>query len=112
MYEGLEFRMPQQHEVDAVMLEMQKKVDSGEYLRNPKALPPPRGRPRKDAGARKKTCYETGTTKNKTKPRMCRLSTELGHDRRRCPLRQPGPDEGAEGGAEAPWGSPMGGDDA
>ena len=112
MYEGLEFRMPQQHEVDAVMLEAQKKVDSGEYLRNPKALPPPRGRPHKDAGARKKTWYETGTTKNKTKPRMCRLCTELGHDRRTCPLRQPGPDEGAEGGAEAPWGSPMGGDDA
>ena len=70
------------------MLEAKQRVLSGEYLHLPKALPPPRGRPVKNAGLRKQGWHEHGATEPKTRVYMCSLCNLKGHTRDKCELRQ------------------------
>jgi hypothetical protein len=88
MYAGATFEMPAQHVLDRVMLEAKKRVLSGEYLHLPKALPPSRGRPVKQAGLRKQGWYEQGATKSQKRVYLCSLCNLKGHTREKCELRQ------------------------
>ena len=100
LYVDLEFRLPAKSKVDAVMPEAKKLVRSGDYLRCPKALAPPRGRPVKNAGVRRKAWYENGTTKPKKRAYVCSLCHQPKCTRDKCPLRQmnEAPAEEGEGG--------------
>ena len=88
MYAEAEFELPAQHVLDQVMLEAKQRVLSGEYLHLPKALPPPRGRPVKNAGLRMQGWYEQGATKPKKRGYLCSLCNLQGHTRENCELRQ------------------------
>ena len=88
MYEGATYEVPAQRVVDDIMLAAKKLVLSGEYMQMPMAIPPPRGRPLKDAGVRKRGFYEEGATKNKKRAYTCSLCMEVGHKRGACPMRQ------------------------
>ena len=85
MYADATFKL---HVLDGVMIEVKQRVLSGEYLHLPKALPPPRGRPVKNAGLRKQGWYEHGATKPKTRVYLCSLCNLKGHTRDKCELRQ------------------------
>ena len=84
---GLEFRLPDQSQVDAVINEAKRLVASGQNLRVPKAIPPTRGRPGNDAGKRKQSFYEKGQGKKK-RPHCCAYCGLPDHNRTHCPLRQ------------------------
>ena len=93
-YKGLEFRLPDQSQVDAVMVEAKKLVASGKNLRVPKAIPPTRGRPGKDAGKRKQSFYEKGQGQKK-RSHCCSFCFLTDHVRTHCPLRQTEGDDDA-----------------
>ena len=63
VYEGATYEVPAQHVVDGIILAAKKLVLSGDYLHQPKAFPPRRGRPVTDAGTRKQAWYEHGAAK-------------------------------------------------
>jgi hypothetical protein len=88
LYRDVEFCMPAQADIDEAVLEAKKRVLSGEALLSPKALPPPRGRPVKNAGVRKKSWFETGTSSNKKRAYTCSLCHQTGHKQAKCPLKQ------------------------
>lgn len=88
LYADATFELPAQHVLDRVMLEAKQRVLSGEYLHLPKALPPPRGRPVKDAGLRKQAWYEHGATSPKKREYLRSLCHLKGHTREKCELRQ------------------------
>ncbi len=102
LYEGKEFLLPPQHEVDNVILAAKRHVLSGDYLQSPKALAPPRGRPVKNAGVRKRAWYEQGAAQTKKRAYTCSLCHLQGHTRKLCDLRQmfAGDDAGAEDSSE------------
>jgi len=88
MYRDVEYKTPPQHVFDGIMLEAKKLVLSGDHLHMPKALPPPRGRPVKNAGERKQSWYEQGTAKPKKRIYLCTLCRSKDHTREKCELRQ------------------------
>ena len=57
-YENVFFPLPHQTGVDEIMLDAKRRVVSGNNLQVSKAIPPPRGRPVKNAGKRRKGWYE------------------------------------------------------
>jgi hypothetical protein len=88
-YHGLEFAMPAQHDIDSVMLTAKRLVATGSNIRTPKALLPPRGRPVKHAGSRKRSWYEAGPGgKTKKRTYTCSLCNLEGHTARECSLAQ------------------------
>ena len=87
VYEGATYEVPAQHVVDGIMLAAKKLVLSGDYLHQPKAIPPRRGRPVTDAGTRKQAWYEHGAAKT-TRVYLCSLCKCAGHTRDKCELRQ------------------------
>ena len=92
MYDGTEFALPEQLEIDAVELAAKKLVASGQNLKCPKAIPLSRGRPCNDAGKRKEAFYEQGAGKKK-RAHTCSYCGLTDHERTHCPLRQQ-PEEG------------------
>jgi hypothetical protein len=54
----------------------------------PKAIPPPRGRPVKNAGKRRKAWYEEGPHAKKKRVYTCGLCRGPDHQRKDCPLQQ------------------------
>ena len=93
-FTGLEFSLPDQSEVDAVVNEAKRLVASGHNLRPPKAIPPCRGRPGRDVGKRKKSFYEKGQGEKK-RPHCCSFCGLPDHNRTHCPLRQTEDDDEA-----------------
>ena len=53
-YTDITFPLPSQHDVDNVMVLAKRAVVKGDNLQIPKAIPPPRGRPVKGTGKRRK----------------------------------------------------------
>ena len=88
LYHEQHFNVPLQHDVDAVVLAAKMHVASGDYLQSPKALPPPRGRPVKNAGVRRRSWLENGASKTKKRAYTCALCHLTGHTRKKCDLRQ------------------------
>ena len=97
------YDLPAQHVIDGIMLEAKQRVLSGEYLHAPKALPPPRGRPVKNAGERNKSWYEQGSAHPKKRVYLCSLYKLQGHTRAKCDLRQMFEDQEVPP-ATPPWG--------
>jgi hypothetical protein len=100
-YRDVEFLVPAQSDVDAVMLAAKHSVLSGSYLLAPRALAPPRGRPVDNAGERVKDFLEKGPGGgSKKRSYTCGLCGKAGHDARSCPLKQGSPqgDDDEEGG--------------
>ena len=91
-YKDIDFFLPEQAKVDAVIHAAKQLVLSGKNLQVPKAIVPPRGRPVKDAGTRKRSWYETGQGHRKRAYR-CGLCSSTAHRRENCPLRQMDDDE-------------------
>lgn len=87
-YENVDFRLPSQLEIDQVMDEARKKVARGEALQVPVALPPPRGRPPKNASKRLKAWYERGSSHSKRRKYACGLCGKPGHRMTSCSLKQ------------------------
>ena len=87
-YVGIEVRTPAQHSIDAVMRAAKDKVLSGQHLLGPKALAPPRGRPVKNAGMRRKSYYERASGSKNARSNRCTLCRKAGHDRTTCKNRQ------------------------
>ena len=88
-YEEIEFPVPLQVDIDAVMATAAASMDGGTDLKLPVAIRPPRGRPPKDAPKRLRSFYESGFThQSKKRKYLCSLCTEEGHTRKNCPLRQ------------------------
>jgi hypothetical protein len=83
-YDGIEVRTPAQHSIDAVMRAAKDRVISGDYLLGPKALAPPRGRPVKNAGTRRKSYYERASGSKDARSYRCRLCRKAGHTRSTC----------------------------
>jgi hypothetical protein len=65
-----------------------KLVAAKQNLMIPKAIPPPRGRPPKNAGKRLKQWYERGPGAKKKRVYTCSLCRGEGHTREDCFLRQ------------------------
>ena len=63
-------------------------VVSGENLSIPLGLPPPRGRPVKNAGMRRKGWFERGPGAAKKRSYACSLFRNATHNASECPLRQ------------------------
>lgn len=94
-YDGIQVRMPAQHSIDAVMRAAKDRVISGQHLLGPKALAPPRGRPVKNAGTRRKSYYERASGSKNARSYRCTLCRKAGHIRATCKNRQeeqPDPD--------------------
>lgn len=87
-YEEVSFNSPSQHDVDSVMMHAKRLVATGANLNVPKAIPPPRGRPVKNAGKRRKGWYEKGPGRNKKRSYCCSLCNVEGHTKDKCQLRQ------------------------
>lgn len=87
-YENIFFSLPHQSLVDDVILAAKRQVISGKHLQVPKAIPPPRGRPVKNAGKRRKGWYERGPTASKRRSYSCSLCHLTGHVAKDCSLRQ------------------------
>lgn len=87
-YEGVEFQLPSQAQVDELMTSARQKVLSGSSVKIPLAIPPPRGRPPKNAGARLKSWYERGPDAAKRRKYTCALCGKEGHRRNACELKQ------------------------
>lgn len=62
--------------------------DGKHSAKSPKAIAPPRGRPCKDAGKRKKSFYENGPAATKRRCYVCSLCGRTGHVKTDCILRQ------------------------
>ena len=103
MYADVTYDLPAQHVMDGIMLEAKQRVLSGEYLHAPKALPPPRGRPVKNAGERNQSWYEKGSARPKKRIYLCSLCKLQGHTRANCDLRQMFEDQEVTPAAP-PWG--------
>ena len=88
MYADVTYDLAAQHVMDGIMLEAKQRVLSGEYLHAPKALPPPRGRPVKNAGERNQSWYEKGSARPKKRIYLYSLYKLQGHTRANCDLRQ------------------------
>lgn len=88
VYENVTFPVPPQFEVDAVLAKAKRLVLNGDNLQVPKALPPPRGRPVKHAGKRRKGWYERGPNAKKQRSYSCSLCHKEDHTAPNCPLRQ------------------------
>lgn len=99
-YADICFDLPRQVDMDDVIVRAQGLVDSGEHVRIPVALPPPRGRPVKQAGKRKRSWYERGPQRAK-REYTCSLCLLTGHTARSCELRQVF-DEDAAAGDDGP----------
>ena len=103
MYAEATYDLPAQHVIDGIMLKAKQRVLSGEYLHAPKALPPPRGRPVKNAGERNQSWYEKGSARPKKRIYLCSLCKLQGHTRAKCDLRQMFEDQEVPPAAP-PWG--------
>jgi hypothetical protein len=93
MYDGVQFRVPEQWEIDEVILAAKESVESGTGLKPPKALYAPRGAPGKEAGKRKEDWLQKGAG-NKKRKYTCALCHLAGHTRKDCELRQCADDAG------------------
>lgn len=94
-YDGVEWESPNQHEIDEVMRSARKQVDSDQTLQIPVALPPPRGRPPKNASKRLRSWYERGAAQ-KRRRYSCALCGLDSHTAKNCDLRQIFEEEVAE----------------
>ena len=72
-YEKERFSLPHQSAVDDVMNAAKRMVVSGNNLQVPKAIPPPHGRPVKNAGKRRKDWYERDPIAKKRRSYSCSL---------------------------------------
>lgn len=88
LYKDLCFQIPSQTDIDVLLTEAKLSVVNGTNVRVPKALPPPRGRPGKNAGRRKQGFYEQGPAAKKMRSYSCSLCRSSDHTRDDCPLRQ------------------------
>ena len=101
-YDGIEVRTPAQHSIGAAMRAAKDRVISGDYLLGPKALAPPRGRPVKNAGTRRKSYYERASGSKDARSYRCRLCRKAGHTRSTCKNQQgegPDPERGQSNNA-------------
>ena len=87
-YKNLVFDVPTQAEVDEVLDNGRLMVATGNNLQVPVALPPPRGRPIKNSGRRRKSWYERGTAATKKRNYSCSLCRRPGHTAVNCDLKQ------------------------
>jgi hypothetical protein len=88
-YAGAVFAMPSTADLDSIVQTARNAVATGTATQAPAALPPPRGRPPKDAGTRRKGWYEQGPGAARTRRSYtCKLCGESGHTRGDCSLRQ------------------------
>lgn len=90
-YNGFSFDVPHQSAVDLVRLDARRLVAQNSNVRIPVALAPPRGRPVKNAGTRKRSWFEKGPHPKNKRPYSCSLCHGKGHTAKTCSLRQ-GPD--------------------
>ena len=79
--------LPPAYSVDKVIKQAKRLVALRQHLKIPKAIPPPRGRPVKNAGKRKKGWYERGPAASKRKY-SCSLCRSETHSVTDCALRQ------------------------
>lgn len=86
-YEGVTFLLPDQCDVDNVVLEAARLVAENNNLHIPVALPP-RGRPSKNTGKRKRSWFERGPARTNKRTYTCSLCGVRGHNARQCDLRQ------------------------
>lgn len=87
-YSNVEFETPSQASMDKVMRGARLLLECGDNVQVPKALPPPRGRPVKNAGKRHKGWYERGPAAKKHRSYSCSLCHLSVHSAPSCPLRQ------------------------
>ena len=64
-YDGIEFHAPSQSEGRQLFKNAEVDLHNGKKLQVPKAIPPPRGRPPKNAGKRLRSFYELGPCKKR-----------------------------------------------
>lgn len=88
IYNDVTFPYPSQADVDDVISKAKLLVLSGENMNIPKALPPPRGRPVKNAGVRRKGWFERGPSAGRKRSYSCSLCHNQSHTASGCPLRQ------------------------
>lgn len=91
-YSGYTFVVPSTLEVENIITRAKTLVAKGEHLHVPKALPPPKGRPVKNAGRRRKSWYEMGPNHKKQRTHSCSICRREGHSADDCPIRQLFPD--------------------
>ena len=72
-YAGYTFNIPDQCDVNQVLILAKTLVAKGDNVNVPKALPPPRGRPVHNAGKRKKSWYENGPAPKKNRTYSCSI---------------------------------------
>lgn len=87
-YNGVSFPLPIQSDIDAVFTTAKTLVSTGNCIEVPKAIPPPRGRPTKNTGKRKKGWFEQGPSVQKKRSYTCSLCRLEGHTTAECNLRQ------------------------
>lgn len=87
-YEDVDFPFPAQSDVDNIRLDAKRLVAQNLNIRIPVALPPPRGRPVKNAGTRKRSWYEKGPHPQNKRSYSCSLCHRPGHVATKCELRQ------------------------
>lgn len=87
-YENVNFTVPPQDKIDNVIQSAKRLVAMKQNLQIPKALPPPRGRPSKDAGIRRKSWFENGPSEKRRRVHLCSLCQSSSHRADQCDLRQ------------------------
>ena len=88
LYMDVSFTLPSQSDVDSVISRAKVSVIAGTNLTIPKSLPPPRGRPVKNAGVRRRGWFERGPAAKKKRGYTCGLCQKKGHISPQCQLRQ------------------------
>lgn len=86
-YEDVSFPFPAQCDIDDVTIRAARSVENGENLSIPVAIAPPRGRPPKNIGKRRKNWFEKGPSSSK-RSYSCSLCKSRGHNYSSCELRQ------------------------
>lgn len=87
-YEGLDFKLPSEDKIEKVYAEAHLLVSNGDNLSIPLAIAPPRGRPVKEAGKRRKSWFERGPSRKRRRTYNCSYCSQEGHNSLSCPLRQ------------------------
>lgn len=87
-YEGIDFDVPNEADIEEVFAGARRLVETGGNIHIPLAIAPPRGRPFKEAGRRKRSWFERGPSRKRRRTYNCSYCSQAGHSSITCPLRQ------------------------
>lgn len=88
IYHGVLYRLPHQADVDDIIAQAKRDVISGTHLQVPNALPPPRGRPIRNADKKLQGWYEKRPAAMKRRSYSCSVFHREGHTAGTCQLSQ------------------------